>query len=54
MFTNTQTKKSKVPNAGFQEPNACFEGKKENGTAELFTEPLLEIGHPVAAYEYFL
>lgn len=32
MFTNAQTRKSKVPNAGFQEPNARFERKKENGS----------------------
>lgn len=30
MFTNTRTKKSKVPNAGFAEPNARFGRKNEN------------------------
>lgn len=31
MFTDNRTKKSKVPNAGFAEPNARFERKNANG-----------------------
>lgn len=56
MFTNTRTKKSKVLNAGFQEPNAGFAGKNENGcvTSKLFTQPLLEVGHTVATNEDLL
>ena len=57
MFTNARTKKSKVLNAGFQEPNASFAGKNENGCVTsklLFTQPLLEVGHAVAADEDLL
>ncbi|PSL34248.1 hypothetical protein CLV60_101617 [Dyadobacter jiangsuensis] len=53
MFTNTRTKKSKVPNAGFAEPNARF-GRKNENQWELFTEPLFEVGHAVAAHKHFL
>ena len=54
MFTNSQTKKSKVPNAGFQEPNARFGRKKGDRLQRLLTEPLLEIGHAVAADKHLL
>jgi hypothetical protein len=40
MFTITETKKSKVPNAGFQEPNASFAGKNENGCATVAVETI--------------